>query len=1335
MLGGAEAPPDYECISEELAPRLIYDPGVMSDVLHAACGESRTQPSIVHCSGVAYCDAMQVPLSKVLFDSGAINSSYIGRHLIQRYSDALGNKLISVNTNVRLADNTTVVPVKQALTLNVEFVDTNAVLHRGIVTFGVLEMPGLDAIIGLPDIVGSFLGYFIDLLQTGSAQSANMLSLDLSLSGDSLPRPTWTNVPDDLESPEEKETPDPCSFTAYLYYLGRPYEEVLQDYVDMIEKHVNPEFLAAVPELKAYLMTEKVLSVFVPTEWKGLAGFEPVELQWKEDSLPERLRPKTRPINPRLYEAAEKEFKRLMQYMYQWSTSPIASSLTIAAKATPPYLRFCGDYRFINTKIDIPVYYIPHVQHSIEKARTFSVFLDLDMSNSFHQIPLGPITAARLAVQTPWGLVQPRFLPEGVGPASGLLQLRVSEIFKEFEAWTIVIFDNFLILAHDYKDAYEKFQKVIDRCAHHHVVLKFSKSWLGFDEAQFFGYLVSKGQYKLSQARKEAIEAIPFPYNLKAMQRFLGAALFFKSFVPHYSMLAAPLNDMTKATFSWDRSTWSRDYEGIFNAFKAALQEACTLHFPDYSLEWILRTDASELAVGAVLFQVAVQPDGSKHPQLIACSSKKFSDTALKWDMFKKEAYGLYFGCRSFEYYLRGKPFVLETDHRNLLWIEAAEAPIIVRWRIFMQSLVSTLRDIPGKLNTADMWTRMYPPDDLSSPPASAAHALLFFLVAVAAPTDAAAAAALFSILPSGDVSTLPAEEDGEETEVLPASGRLPLHPPEYYLRQVHGGRSLHYGVRHTWNTLNKVFPGHSIPYRLVAEFVSSCPVCQKFRLAMMDNIEPVYRHLKPDHHRRRVGVDRVTITPADENGNDNAVVVVDHFSKHAQVYAATDYTAQTLATALFQYYTTFGVFHELYSDPGSDMLSDVVKQLNAWLGVEHRVSLVDRHESNGVEGTNKQLLRHLTVLVNEERLKHRWSDPSVLCLINFALNDAVNSETGMRPFDLKFGSDDAKYFTLPATLSPERAAHTYLQQLDENLRVVRAASKKFQDRLVAERTKSNSDKRNTYQPGDYVLRQPTPGQPKPNKLSPLFLGPYEVIQQRYNSVQCRHLATGLISDFHVTTLKIFHGDYQTAYDLALRDSDQFVIDKILGYKGDPMVRTSMSFLVRFADGDVVWRTWDRDLFQSIPYENFCRAHPPLFPLLSTVTVALKEIQAINKQDITSVSPSDKVFVDLRRYGAVFYEQLDLPDSHLLTYVVVYEYTSWSSPRNHRHINAFCPIFDEHWPRLDSYFVFAYGACKVFDPTAMVLVDESFVLQHPAVLPPAHADRLLRKYRARTRAI
>ena len=55
------------------------------------------------------------------------------------------------------------------------------------------------------------------------------------------------------------------------------------------------------------------------------------------------------------------------------------------------------------------------------------------------------------------------------------------------------------------------------------------------------------------------------------------------------------------------------------------------------------------------------------------------------------------------------KKFIVETDHKNLLYTEQSEAYIVIRWRIYLQSFNMLLRQIPGKTNVvADWGSRMY---------------------------------------------------------------------------------------------------------------------------------------------------------------------------------------------------------------------------------------------------------------------------------------------------------------------------------------------------------------------------------------------------------------------------------------------------------------------------------------------------------------------------------------------------------------------------------------------------------------------------------------------------
>jgi hypothetical protein len=152
------------------------------------------------------------------------------------------------------------------------------------------------------------------------------------------------------------------------------------------------------------------------------------------------------------------------------------------------------------------------------------------------------------------------------------------------------------------------------------------------------------------------------------------------------------------------------------------------------------------------------------------------------------------------------------------------------------------------------------------------------------------------------------------------------------------------------------------IPHAVVAEFVATCPICQKVRLGMVDSLKPIVRHLKPEHKRSVVRVDTLTVTPIDKFGNQYIDVLVNHSTKFVVLYPKSEHTAISMATSIFQFFCTYGMFDSIISDPGSDLTSEVIKHLTDWFKTKHVFSLVDRHESNGVEGSNKQILRHLNV-------------------------------------------------------------------------------------------------------------------------------------------------------------------------------------------------------------------------------------------------------------------------------------------------------------------------------------------------------------------------------------
>ena len=85
----------------------------------------------------------------------------------------------------------------------------------------------------------------------------------------------------------------------------------------------------------------------------------------------------------------------------------------------------------------------------------------------------------------------------------------------DFKDWISTLFDNLLILCHDYDDGMHKLKKVRNKCHERNVVLKLSKSIFGFTHVKFFVYKVEDGKWCLGEDCKQAVVDIPMPTDFK----------------------------------------------------------------------------------------------------------------------------------------------------------------------------------------------------------------------------------------------------------------------------------------------------------------------------------------------------------------------------------------------------------------------------------------------------------------------------------------------------------------------------------------------------------------------------------------------------------------------------------------------------------------------------------------------------------------------------------------------------------------------------------------------------------------------------------------------------
>ena len=86
------------------------------------------------------------------------------------------------------------------------------------------------------------------------------------------------------------------------------------------------------------------------------------------------------------------------------------------------------------------------------------------------------------------------------------------------------------------------------------------------NKGKLLGHIVSKEGLAMDPDRVKAIEALPLPYDKKALQSFLGQINFVRKFINNFSEIVSPITSMIKKdVFSWSykaKSSLQRNKKG-----------------------------------------------------------------------------------------------------------------------------------------------------------------------------------------------------------------------------------------------------------------------------------------------------------------------------------------------------------------------------------------------------------------------------------------------------------------------------------------------------------------------------------------------------------------------------------------------------------------------------------------------------------------------------------------------------------------------------------------------------------------------------------------------------
>lgn len=379
-------------------------------------------------------------------------------------------------------------------------------------------------------------------------------------------------------------------------------------------------------------------------------------------------------------------------------TQPSSVYAVVMAKrpGQPGKYRLCIDLVNLNANTVPMPYAMPDVHEALDRLSGKKYYSSFDFSSWFQQFDIAPEDREKTAFIIPGDNIKPPQIYQWKRMCFGLLnagywsQRQLQEALEKFEGCEGIypFVDDIVIATDTLEEHLQKLEAFMKFCKHHNIRIKREKVELVTGAVKHLGFILSEEGQTLDPARVESLLAIGAPTNLKGLKSLLGSFSFIRGWIAGMADTAAPLTDLMSATAKRMGFQWGPKQELALAALKEACQVAPALGAPDYTKTFHVSMDASDVGVGAVLWQWKANAEGEMMPQAIMYASRRFSDRERRWEISIREMFSIKYALEKFKAYLQGyHDVVIHTDHLNLVTgLYSHASPKIERWRLFIES-------------------------------------------------------------------------------------------------------------------------------------------------------------------------------------------------------------------------------------------------------------------------------------------------------------------------------------------------------------------------------------------------------------------------------------------------------------------------------------------------------------------------------------------------------------------------------------------------------------------------------------------------------------------------
>lgn len=840
--------------------------------------------------------------------------------------------------------------------------------------------------------------------------------------------------------------------------------------------------------------------------------------------------------NRGLYRMSEKELAELKKQLEELlelgyirpSVSPFGSPVLFVPKKDGSS-RLCVDYRALN-KITIKNRYaLPRIDELLDRLHGAQHFSKIDLMSGYMQVRIAEEDIPKTAFRTRYGHYEFLVMPFGLTNAPATFQRLMNDVLRPYlDKFVLVYLDDILIYSKTEEEHKEHLGLVLKALREAKLYAKASKCEFGRNQLEFLGHVVSSEGISACPKKIQAIKDWPVPTNITELRSFLGLANFYRRMIDKFSHLAAPLTELLKDSVprKWGPGVWGDTQQVAFQALKDALTNAPVLSPPDFSKPFLVRTDASDYAIGAVIGQ-----GEGKIEHVVAYESRKMNPAELNYAAHEKELLAVVHALREWRHYLQGQEFTVITDNWAVKHIQTQ--PQLnrrqARWLETIQEYDFKLEHRPGRTNVV--------PDALSRRPDHKTDKVIdervlddgLVLAAirqayggkkparpVAKVTERVKETALADANYQRIRDAVGSEAETQEgtdfvlhNELLYYVGeqgdQWRLYVPEGELRrelisEAHDPTIAgHMGMAKTEERLARYFYWPNMS-RLVRQYVKTCPVCQLTKASNRARLGLNQPHKIPTRRWEVMSLDQILGLPRTARGNNVLTVFVDKLSKLIVAVPCPD--TCTGEDIVDQFMTKvfcrgFGMPEMIISDRDPKFDSKFWRSyFQKRSGTTLNMSTPNHAETDGqTERANRTIEEMLRAFVNE--FQDNWDN--LIPYMEFAYNDSVNLSTGVTPFYLTYGQHPRTPLAIargpPREAAPD-SADSVLQTINKALVKARLALERAIDRQS--RNINLHRRHHTFQVGDKVrlsaehLNLPAAEATK-RKLGKKFYGPFTI--------------------------------------------------------------------------------------------------------------------------------------------------------------------------------------------------------------------------------------------------